>query len=126
MCFTFGPHLELNRHEKLPKAPLREVIFELRWGLGYDPSSKQELDLGFDMAQGQFKHLVEQEFPFHRRLTPQNFPLSLFSHKVVHQFWKAENTYPLLQLGPGLFSQNDTEKNYVWDFRPALPFHFMS
>lgn len=126
MCFTFGPHLELNRHEKLPKAPLREVIFELRWGLGYDPSSKQELDLGFDMAQGQFKHLVEQEFPFHRRLTPQNFPLSLFSHKVVHQFWEAENTYPLLQLGPGLFSQNDTEKNYVWDFRPALPFHFMS
>ncbi|MBV6443665.1 MAG: TIGR04255 family protein [Haliscomenobacteraceae bacterium CHB4] len=108
--------------EKLLKAPLQEVIFELRWGLGYDSQNKQEMDLGFDMAQGRFKRLVQQSFPYHRRLTPPGLPLALLSHNVVHQFWKAENTYPLLQLGPGLFSQNDTEKNYVWEsgFLPQL------
>lgn len=108
--------------DKLPNAPLQEVIFELRWGLGYDSRSKQEMDLGFEMAQGRFQRLVQQSFPHHRRLTPPGLPLPLLSHNVVHQFWKAENTYPLLQLGPGLFSQNDTEKNYVWEgsFLPQL------
>jgi len=108
--------------KKLPKAPLQEVIFELRWNLDFDPATRQDLDLGFEMAQGRFQRLVEREFPFNRRLPPPGIPFVLLNHTVVHQFWRAENTYPVLQLGPGIFSQNDTESNYEWEgsFLPQL------
>jgi uncharacterized protein (TIGR04255 family) len=108
--------------QKLPKAPLQEVIFELRWNLGFDSTIGQHLDPGFEMAQGRFQGLVEQEFPFNQRLLPSGIPLVLQNHTIVHQFWKAEETYPVLQLGPGIFAQNDTEKNYEWEgsFLPQL------
>jgi hypothetical protein len=58
--------MAVSHIEKLPNAPLQEVIFELLWVTEND----------------------EQGFP-------------------VHQFWKGENEWPVVQIGPGILVVND-------------------
>lgn len=108
--------------KKLPNAPLKEVVFELKWQLTVNPETNQELDMGFDMAQGRFQNLVKGDFPVHKRRLPVGMPLEFMSYHIVHQFWAGEGEHPVLQLGPGIFSQNDTERQYEWEskFLPQL------
>ncbi len=100
---------------KLPKAPLQEAVFELRWDLDVAPDTQQEMDTGFELAQGKLQGLAAEEFPLIRRRAPSEFPTSLFNYKIVHQFWRGEGIFPVIQLGPGIFTVNDTEKNYDWE-----------
>jgi uncharacterized protein (TIGR04255 family) len=101
--------------KKLPKAPLKEVIFELRWDLEVDDKTQQEYDKGYELAQGKFQSLIKNKFKFYTRNLPREIPEHLLNYKTVHQFWLKENTWPVLQLGPGIFTMNDTDKNYVWE-----------
>lgn len=41
---------------------------------------------------------------------------------VQHQFWTGELTWPVVQLGPGILSVNNTEANYIWTetFHPHI------
>lgn len=100
---------------KLPNAPLQEAVFELRWTLDVTPEDQQEVDAGFELAQGKFQGLAEADFPFTQRLYPVSLPSTLLSYKVIHQFWRGENQFPVLQLGPGILTVNDTDKNYDWE-----------
>lgn len=100
--------------KKLKNAPLQEVIFEAKWDLDLDSNTQQPHDIGFEFALGKFQNAISDNFPIIMRKFPPDLPYQLFNHKVLYQFWKAENTWPVLQLGPGIFSLNDTEKNYVW------------
>jgi uncharacterized protein (TIGR04255 family) len=107
---------------KLSKAPLQEVIFEANWELDVHGETNQLFDPGYELAQGLFAEIVQNEFPVHKQVIPPFFPPQLLAQaqKPVHQFWKAERQWPVLQLGPGVLTVNDTEKNYVWEstFRP--------
>ncbi len=98
--------------QKLKQAPLQEVIFELSWDLPLDESGFPH-DLGFEMAQGVFASKIKKDFPVQKRLLP-NFSGLRIHPILVHQFWKDEITWPVIQLGPGLLTVNDTDKNYVW------------
>jgi uncharacterized protein (TIGR04255 family) len=113
-----------NRDAKLTKAPLQEVIFEAFWELDIDPQTKENFDPGFDLAQGVFAELVREKFPLYKRIPPPIVPPALLNRRPVHQFRKAEDQWPVLQLGPGLFTANDTEKTYIWEteFRPIIEF----
>lgn len=113
-----------NHIAKLSKAPLQEVIFEAFWELDIHPQTQQSYDPGFELAQGVFAELVRERFQFHKRVAPPIVPLHLLNHRPVHQFWTAEGQWPVLQLGPGLFTANDTEKTYIWetDFRPVIEY----
>lgn len=97
--------------QKLKHAPLQEVIFELFWKL---PTNEQGFahDPGFELAQGVFASKIQPDFPVHKRLAAE-FPLFFF-RRPVHQFWKDELTWPVVQLGQGILAVNDTEANYVW------------
>jgi uncharacterized protein (TIGR04255 family) len=99
---------------KLPKAPLQEAIFEVRWDLDVVPETNQATDKGFDMALGSLRSLCKERFPHVVRKLPDDVPVQLFPYKTTYQYWTAENTWPLLQLGPGIFTINDTERNYEW------------
>lgn len=101
--------------DKLPKAPLQEAVFELRWDLDIDSETQQELDLGYELAQGKLHQLAEKEFPVRTRRAPAGLPSSALNYKVVHQFWKGDGVFPVVQLGPGLFTVNDTDLNYNWN-----------
>jgi uncharacterized protein (TIGR04255 family) len=99
---------------KLPKAPLQEAICELKWQLQPDESGKQLIDPEFVFALGKFDKIIRQEFPFRVSKFPSQIPSHLLQYQAMHQFWKAENTWPVVQLGPGIVTVNDTEKNYEW------------
>lgn len=99
---------------KLPKAPLQEAIFEVRWSLDIDPSSKQQIDTGFSLAQGKLQEIVRKEFPHYVRKIPHGIPDQMFQYKIINQYWTKVETWPVLQLGPGLFTVNETELNYDW------------
>ncbi|MEX0965706.1 MAG: TIGR04255 family protein [Bacteroidia bacterium] len=100
---------------KLPKAPLQEAIFELRWPLQPDSTGRQLIDAEYLFALGKFQEALKNKFPHHVAKFPSDFPHQLLNYQAVHQFWKEEDTWPVIQLGPGIATVNDTEKNYVWD-----------
>lgn len=104
-----------NEHiEKLPNAPLQEVIFEIRWDLNINPASNREFDEGFAIALGTLATLLKNDFPHIVRKIPDDFPADLLNYSTIYQFWKGEDIWPVLQLGPGIFTVNDTDKKYCW------------
>jgi len=46
---------------KLPKAPLQEAIFEIRWELNVDPTTNQVIDNGFQLAQGKLSRARQKQ-----------------------------------------------------------------
>lgn len=107
---------------KLPNAPLQEVIFELRWSLLPTKDLPQQTDVGFELASGRLQAKIEDKFPVYRRIVPQHVPDQILQYQVVHQYWTGENKWPVIQLGPGIFTVNCTEDDYDWDsqFRPLI------
>lgn len=97
-------------------APLVEMIVELKWRLvpvqtmphgGVDPFHdmlKQSLAEAF--KKNDYK-LVEET-------VPSEIPRELLAGQVTTQFKKKSNTWPLFQLGPGVFTVNITEDYSGW------------
>jgi uncharacterized protein (TIGR04255 family) len=100
---------------KLPNAPLQEVIFEVKWDLDVKEETNQTYDKGFDIAAGKFSGIVQEKFPVVRRKLPEEIPNNFLNYKTVYQYKSGEQTWPILQLGPGIFTVNDTDKNYDWN-----------
>lgn len=100
---------------KLPNAPLQEVIFEVRWALQPSQDSRQMIDAGFELASGRLSTIVENEMPVYKRITPTDIPDQLLLYNAVHQYWKGEKTWPVIQLGPGIFTVNCTDDWYDWE-----------
>ncbi|WP_020606070.1 TIGR04255 family protein [Spirosoma spitsbergense] len=97
---------------KLPKAPLKEVVFDILWemkqaegGFPYDP--------GFEFAQGIFAQKIKHFLPVRKRTVPENAPFTVYP-QVIHQFWQDELTWPLVQYGPGILTVNEVEGSYDW------------
>lgn len=100
---------------KLPNAPLQEVIFEVKWALDINEKTNQAYDKGFDLATGKFSGIVQKNFPVVKRKIPEEFPTNLLNFQTVYQYKSGENIWPVLQLGPGIFTVNDTDENYDWE-----------
>lgn len=98
---------------KLSNSPLKEAIFELHWECPSDALG-QPHDEGFDIAQGVFFEKIRQEFPIHRELMPSPLPIRVF-RVPVHQYWKGNNLWPVVQHGRGMIAVNDIGLNYIWD-----------
>lgn len=94
---------------KLPKAPLLEVIYELRWDI------KNEQDLvKFQYVHGDLYAAQKLNYPLRELLTPADMPMALMINNPVYRFKSKEN-YPLFQLGPGVLSLNTTDATYFWE-----------
>lgn len=105
---------------KPKNAPLKEVIFELHWECVIDSGGLQ-FDAGFDLAQGKFADRLKQEFPLHRKLIPDGIPLKIFG-APMHQYWKGEFQWPVVQHGQGMIAVNDVEHGYEWanTYKPLI------
>jgi len=97
----------------LKNKPLVEAIFELRWrleerapGLRVDPHYKLLIGRVYDKLQG--------EYPFHEQLPTTTMPDEIAGYVVQHRFRKVEGKWPLIQIGPGIITLNDTE-GYIWE-----------
>jgi uncharacterized protein (TIGR04255 family) len=105
---------------KLKNAPLKEVIFELYWECTTD-SSGMQYDAGFDLAQGKFAEKLKSQFPVHKKLIPEGIPFKVFG-APIHQYWKGEFNWPVVQHGQGMIALNEVENGYRWEnsFKPLV------
>ena len=105
---------------KLKNAPLKEVIFELRWESTLDDSGNP-YDPGYNLAQGKFADRVNSEFPVHKKLILDEMPFNVFG-SAMHQYWKGEFTWPVIQHGQGILAVNEVEYGYEWanGYKPLL------
>ncbi len=104
-------------HKKLSIAPLQEVVLELRWEGQIDNAN--HYDEGYDLAVGKFHQNVSENFPVHKKI--YQYGITVFG-LPMHQYWKGEQKWPVIQHGPCILAINDVEENYIWNetFKPMI------
>jgi uncharacterized protein (TIGR04255 family) len=94
--------------------PLVEVIFEMQWQLPNLPDGRQAVDPLYKLAVGSLYEALKNDYPVHTALPASVLPDEISAYIVQHQFRKGETSWPLVQLGQGIFTLNDTQR-YKWD-----------
>ena len=103
----------MAKEKKLNNAPLKEAIFELFWNIPIDNTGFPR-DPNFENFAEEFKFSIKDlGFTLHKEFQNQ-LNLNIYP-SVKHQYWKGELKWPVVQLGPGLFSFNDVAETYEWD-----------
>ena len=104
--------MKKNKYPDLPNKPLIEAIFEIRWvlnqstpGFYVDPQSS--------LRVGRLYDKLSNLFPYHEALPAASLPEEISGYVVQHRFRTAKDCWPLVQIGPGVLTYNDTEK-YSW------------
>jgi uncharacterized protein (TIGR04255 family) len=110
---------EIPKPHELTKKPLVEAIFEVRWELRPGPGG-DAVDPGFQVLLGRFYDRMSADFPELQSLPIAQIPEAMVPNMVRHRLRASRDGWPLIQLGPGVLSVNDTE-GYAWKtFRPLL------
>lgn len=103
----------------LKNKPLAEAIFELRWDLE-ERTPGMKIDPHYKLLIGRLYDKVSGQYPFHERLPAASIPDDMAGYIVQHRFRKGEAEWPLVQVGPGIITVNDTE-GYTWkDFEKRI------
>jgi uncharacterized protein (TIGR04255 family) len=97
----------------LKNKPLVEAIFELRWNL-QEPAPGMKVDPHYKLLIGRLYDRLNDEYPFHEQLPAAAMPDEIAGYIVQHRFRKDKDKWPLIQIGPGIITVNDTE-GYVWE-----------
>ena len=109
----------IPEREDLPNKPLVEAIFEMQWAFS-SAEGQSEVDPGFRILLGRLYDRVRSEYPFLENLPQAQFPEEMTGRLVRHRFRTTKDGWPLVQVGPGVLSVNETQE-YSWDrFRPRL------
>lgn len=103
-----------RRAKRLPKAPLAEVVFELRWALQSQPGTPPVLqsDPGLLPLLNDFSQRMQKlGFGAFRDMAP---PLQTGAYGVTRRYFKkADSPFPIMQVGPGIFAANESSQ-YEW------------
>jgi len=106
--------------QKLSKAPLIEAIFELRWKRKDSDLNNHIIDPHYKVLVGELYGALKKEYPYHEQLPTADIPEPIATYIIQHRFRKEKDSWPLIQVGPGIITLNDTE-NYVWsDFAKRI------
>lgn len=99
---------------RLPKAPLTEVVFELRWRLqgGSQLPAIVHADPGLLPLIETFTAAMRKKgFTSFKDMAPA---LQTGAYGVARRFYRGTNRpYPLMQIGPGIFATNQSSQ-YEW------------
>ena len=100
----------------LQNKPLVEAIFEIHWDV-QSREGEGKADPFYTILIGRVYERVQDKYPFHEQLPSANIPvemMEMMGRVVQHRFRAAEDSWPLVQLGPGVATLNDTV-GYNWD-----------
>lgn len=101
---------------ELANKPLVEAILEVRWKLQHRPPDLY-LDPHYRLLLARLFDRLTPDYPEPEELPTASFPDEMTGSVVKHRFRHAANDWPLVQVGPGIMTVNDTCK-YTWaDFR---------
>jgi uncharacterized protein (TIGR04255 family) len=95
---------------KLSKAPLIEVVLELKW----DMLNKEDLN-DSQYLYGDIYSSLKHKYPFRENILPFDVPIEVLINKPVHRFRTNEGGYPLIQVGPGIVTLNTIDEEYEWE-----------
>ncbi len=93
----------------LKNKSLLEAIFEIRWEL-----QEPALGMHYKMLIGRIYDRIKDEYPFYEQLPTATMPDEIAGYVVQHRFRKGKDKWPLIQIGPGIITLNDTEE-YAWE-----------
>ncbi len=102
------------RPRLLKNKPLVEAILEVRWALLEGPAPNVKRDPYYKFLLGKLFESIKKEYPHHEELPAAVVPEELTAHVVHHRFRAKPGGWPLLQVGPGVFTVNETDA-YVWE-----------
>jgi uncharacterized protein (TIGR04255 family) len=109
------PNYKFPKDIELKQSPLSEAWLELLWELQPQKNFPQLfIDQSYPFSLGIFYNKVKDEFGFKEELDSSKAPEGILPNVVQYRFRKANNTWPLLQLGPGIAAVNFTTP-YNWD-----------
>lgn len=108
----------------LKNKPLVEAILEIRWHLrqsikvqGPAQAMRPALDPHYRLLLARLFDRFQNEYPVHEQLPTASIPDEMVAQVVQHRFRSAKADWPLVQVGPGVFTVNDTHR-YTWtDFQ---------
>lgn len=92
----------------LNNKPLAEAILEVRWDLRVGANGLPEDDL-YDIMIGSFHGSLKEILPVRVRLPSAVVMGMNLPYQVQHQFRTAADKWPLVQIGPGVLTINETE-----------------
>ena len=95
----------------LNNKPLVEAILEMRWSLQGPPN--MQVDPHYKILLGRLFDRLSSEYKKHQPLPAASIPDEMAGYIVQHQFRVRENDWPLVQIGPGIITLNDTTA-YTW------------
>ena len=93
----------------LKNKPLIEAIFEIRWKLQEGPEKGMRIDPHYKLLIGRIYEKIKDKYTFHEQLPTASMPDEIAGYIIQHRFRKKENEWPLIQLGPGIITLNDTK-----------------
>ena len=103
--------------KELKNKPLVEAILEVRWGLQGNAHGPQN-DPNYKILLGRLFDRVSQDYPTHEALPTSQIPEEIVANVVHHRFRVAPDAWPVIQVGPGIFTLN-AASDYKWeDFLP--------
>ncbi len=101
------------KHKKFKNPPIIEAIFELRWKIreNGDPLIKL-IDKKFKFFPGRFFDRIKKNYPEVEVLPNSTMPDDLNEYLPRFRFRNQPNSYPLIQIGPGVITVN-FDKNFT-------------
>ncbi len=100
---------------KLNNAPLVEAILEVRWRLVGTPNTPDmAVDPNYKLIVGRLYEKLRSTYPLHEPLPTASMPDEMMAYVVQHRFRIDENKWPVVQIGPGVITLNDTH-SYEWN-----------
>lgn len=111
----------MTNSEVLSNKPLVEAIFEIRWELSsantFAPAG-MPTDALYDISIGKLAERLKYRFPMYLRLPAAAIPGSMMPHQPQHQLRSSNGGWPLVQLGAGILTVNETETYTSGNFIP--------
>jgi uncharacterized protein (TIGR04255 family) len=112
--------LENAKLAKLKNPPLVETIFELRWELKGDPQTGRYKDPAYPIMYGRLSERLKEELPLIEDLPSIQAHPEATPYVVRHRLRKEKESWPLIQIGPGILTVN-ASKEYSWStFRSLI------
>lgn len=99
--------------KNLKNKPLVEAILELKWALP-EQMPGMEGDPHYRLLLGRFSERIQADYPSHEPLPTTQIPDAMVAHMAQHRFRSSKGGWPLIQVGPGLLTVNETDA-YTWN-----------
>ena len=98
----------------LKNKPLVEAIFELRWELYEQLPTGEKIDPYYKVLFGGIYNKLRGDYPLVEPLPAADIPERFSGYIVQHRFRGRADNWPLIQVGPGVVTLNDTA-GYIWE-----------